>query len=60
MVKRLERSPELLNECKNIIKEQKEEGIIEKAPEEALGKEFYLPFKPVVRKSEESTKTRLV
>ena len=37
LVKRLERSPELLNECKNIIKEQEEEGIIEKAPEEALG-----------------------
>ena len=59
MVKRLEGSPELLNECKNIIKEQ-EEGIIEKAPEETLGREIYLPFKPVLRKSAESTKTRLV
>ena len=36
------------------------EGIVEKAPSEANGKEFYIPHKPVVRKSTESTKVRTV
>ncbi|KXJ13025.1 hypothetical protein AC249_AIPGENE28184 [Exaiptasia diaphana] len=60
LVRRLGRSPKLLKECDKIIKEQEKEGIIEKAAEEVIGREFYLPFKPVVWESAESTKTRLV
>ena len=36
------------------------EGIVEKAPSEANGKEFYVSHKPVVRESGESTKVRTV
>ena len=36
------------------------EGIVKKAPSEAIGKEFYIPHKPVVRESPKSTKVRVV
>ena len=60
LIRKLKRNPELFDECEKIIEEQKEEGIIETAPDEPCGREFYLPSKPVVRESAELTKTRLV
>ena len=37
-----------------------EEGIIEKAPDDIKGKEFYLPHKSVVKENAETTKVRIV
>jgi hypothetical protein len=37
-----------------------EDGVVERVTESAQGKEFYLPHKPVVRESAESTKVRIV
>ena len=36
------------------------EGIVEKTPSEANGKKFYIPHKPVVTESADSTKVRVV
>ena len=54
LVKRLQKDPYLLEKYDNIIKDQLAGGIVEKAPSEANGKEFYIPHKPVVRESAES------
>ena len=43
-----------------IIKEQLVEGIVEPAEEQFVGREFYIPHKPVIRESAESTKLRIV
>jgi hypothetical protein len=56
----LTNDPELLEKYDNIIKEQLEDGVVERVTESAQGKEFYLPHKPVVRESAESTKVRIV
>ena len=43
-----------------VIREQLEEGVVERAPSEAMGKEFYLPHQVVVRENAETTKLRVV
>lgn len=43
-----------------VICEQLEEGVVEKAPLEATGKEFYLPHRAVVRENAKTTKLRVV
>ena len=43
-----------------MIEQQKEEEIVEPACEPPVSKEFYLPYKPVVRTGAESTKLRVV
>ena len=60
LTKRLERNPELLQRYDDIIKEQLQDGVVERVTESAKGKQFYLPHKPVVRQSAESTKVRIV
>ena len=60
LVKRLQKDPDLFEKYDEIIKDQLAKGIVEKAPSVANGKEFYIPHKPVVRKSAESTKVRIV
>ena len=64
LVQRLERKPELFDKYEEILKDQEEQGIIEKVPEGVSGapsrKEFYLPHREVVRESAESTKVRIV
>ena len=45
---------------KEIIDEQREAGIIKPAEHQAVGNEFYIPHKPVVRPCAESTKMRVV
>ena len=42
------------------IKDQIEEGIVEEAPKDPEGVEFYIPHKPVVRETAEFTKLRIV
>eukprot|EP00794_Sanderia_malayensis_P013528 gene13528-biopygen10795 len=60
LVRRLEKEPNLLETYNNIIEQQLKEGIVEKAPEIAEGPLHYIPHKPVVRESAQSTKVRIV
>jgi hypothetical protein len=50
----------MLQKYDDVIKDQLSQGIVEKATEEADGREFYIPHKPVVRDSAETTKLRIV
>ena len=59
IAKRLERS-DLLDRYDKVIKDQLEQGIVERANEVPKGREFYIPHTPVVRDSAESTKLRIV
>ena len=60
LVQKLERKPELFQQYRDIINDQKDQGTVEKASEDPQGREFYLPHKPVVKESAESTKVRVV
>lgn len=60
LVRRLQHKPELLDEYDNLIQDQLKQGIIEKTTQEPGEKEFYIPHKPVVRESAESTKVWIV
>ena len=60
LIKRLKRDPALFEEYDQKIKDQIEEGIVEEAPKDPEGIEFYIPHKPVVRETAESTKLRIV
>ena len=51
---------EVTREYNKVIEQQKEEGIVELDDEHPKSKEFYLPYKPVVRTGAESTKLRVV
>lgn len=58
--KKLERQ-ELTNQCAEIIEDQKKEGVVERADESSSNcREFYIPHKPVLRTTAESTKLRIV
>ena len=59
LVRKLE-SKNQMAQYKEIIDEQREAGIIEPAEHQAVGNEFYIPHKPVVRPCAESTKMRVV
>ena len=43
-----------------MIQEQLIEGIVERAPNSVVGREFYIPHKGVVRETAESTKLRIL
>jgi len=59
--RKLKRNEELKIEYDNIVYEQIEQSIVEKAPEQPTGERvFYMPHKPVVRESATSTKVRMV
>ena len=60
LVQRLEKKPDLLKQYEEIIEGQERQGIIEKAPQESDQKLFYIPHKPVVKESAETTKVRIV
>ena len=49
-----------LAEYDTVIRDQVEAGVVEKAPSEVVGKEFYLPRRAVVRENAEMTKTMIV
>ena len=58
--RKLERQ-ELTNQYAEIIEDQKKEGVVERADESSFNcREFYIPHKPVVRATAESTKLRIV
>jgi len=50
------RLTDMLAQYDAVIREQLEEGVVERAPSEAMGKEFYLPHRAVVRENAETTK----
>jgi hypothetical protein len=50
----------LTDSYSKIIDTQKAEGIVETASQDPQGVEFYIPHKPVIRESAESTKVRIV
>ncbi|XP_068738502.1 uncharacterized protein [Montipora capricornis] len=59
--RKLRRNEKLKIEYDKIIHEQIEQDIIEKVPEQPTGERvFYMPHKPVVRKSATTTKVRMV
>ena len=61
LIKKLKNDPTLFNEYDDIIRKQIDEGIVERIPPgEPSGKLFYLPHRPVVRETAESTKVRIV
>lgn len=53
-------SQHLTTQYNDIIDEQRETGVVEPADQSAVGTEFYIPHKPVVRPTAESTKVRVV
>ena len=59
LVKKLEKQ-NIIEQYDKIIKDQIDEGIVEKAEKDAEHKEFYLPHKAVIRESAETTKLRIV
>ena len=59
LVRKLEKQ-NIIKQYDKIIKDQIEEGIVEKAKRDAEHKEFYLPHKAVIRESAETTKLRIV
>ena len=59
-MKKLQREPDLLAQYDQIIQDQLETGIVERVTSEPVGREFYIPHKPVIRESAESTKLRIV
>ena len=58
-MRKLERS-DLLERYDRVIKDQLEQGIVERASEVPQRRELYIPHKPVVKESAESTRLRIV
>ena len=51
----------MLDDCDAVIRDQLEEGIVEEAPAEVTGREFYPPHHhAVMRRNAETTKLRVV
>eukprot|EP00794_Sanderia_malayensis_P019632 gene19631-biopygen13902 len=60
-IKNLRKSPEILEECDNVIKQQIQDGTVEAVPEQPDGRRVHhLPHHPVIRKDAETTKLRVV
>ena len=60
LVKKLQREPDLLAQCDEVIQDQLAKGIVVKVTSDPIGREFYIPHKPVIRETAESTKTLIV
>ena len=59
LVKRLEQN-DMYKQYDEIIQNQLEKGIVEPAPSDANGKEFYIPRRGVVKQTAEAAKLRIV
>ena len=59
LVRKLRRT-NMLSDYDAVIRNQLASGIVKKAPEQVSGKEFYIPHRPVVKESSETTKLRIV
>lgn len=60
LIKKLQKEPNLLAQYDEVIQDQLAKGIVEKVSSDPVGREFYIPHKPVIRESAESTKLRIV
>ena len=61
LVRKLESNPEMLANYHEIIQNQLNEGIVEKAPESLEGNiEHYIPHRAILRENAETTKLRIV
>ena len=61
LMRKLNRMPNTCaEEYDQIIQVQIQENIVESAPEQPNGREFYIPHKPVIRENADSTKLRIV
>ena len=59
--KRISRDKDLKEEYEEIVVDQLNEGIVERAPEQPTGERlFYMPHKPVVKQDATTTKVRMV
>ena len=58
--KKLQRELNLLARYDDIIEDQLATRIVERVTSEPVGRQFYIPYKPVIRESAESTKLRIV
>jgi hypothetical protein len=58
LIRKLEKNDQY-SEYNDILQDQLQKGVIEIAPREPTGKEFYIPHKGVTRKNAESTKLRV-
>lgn len=54
------RRKNMLDDYDDLIREQLAEGVVELAPAEVSGREFYLPHRAVVREGAKTTKLRVV
>ena len=59
LVRKLEKNGSI-DDYSAVIQEQLVEGIVERAPNSVEGREFYIPYKGVLRETAESTKLRIV
>ena len=59
LLKKLQKEPNLLDQYDEVIQDQLAKGIVERVSSDPVGREFYIPHKPV-RESAESTKLRIV
>jgi hypothetical protein len=61
LLKKMERDPDSLRQYHNIIQDQINQGIVEPAPDVPTGDNvFYLPHRPVIKESAETTKMPMV
>ena len=60
LTRRLEKQPGMLEKYSDVIQDQLTQGIVEHVTDEAKGREFYIPHKPVIRETAESTKLHIV
>lgn len=60
LLKKLQKEPNLLDRYDEVIQDQLAKGIVERVFSDPVGREFYIPHKPVVRESAESTKLQIV
>ena len=60
LTRKLEKQPGMLERYNDVIQDQRTQGIVEPVTGEAKGREFYIPHKPVIRETAESTKLRIV
>ena len=54
------RDPGQFDKYDAIIQDQLTEGVVERAVDEPQGREFYIPHKPVIKETAETTKMRIV
>ena len=60
-LKRLRKTPELLEAYDEVIQKQKHDGIVEPAPKEPTGERItYIPHQAVIRENAKTTKLRIV